>query len=287
MACQPRRNCPLRALLALGFLFCIFPGIAASLQGADESIRLSVNPVRQEVTLGEPIWFYLLLENQGAERVVVDLGNDQRGNLTVFAVSSDGGKERSRARPWIADGGHFSGDVSIAPGKGYSSRLLLADWVELVAVGEYVVTLEWSGPSVSDSGAKRMAPLRDSIFIRVIDRDPGRLEKICEELADEVLQPKEDFRLDAERALGYLNDDSCTPALARVLRGESSSKEGAIKGLARTGSSAAILTLVQAWDELRWDQQMQANQVAESAGKLEALQAALTSAGKIMARPDW
>ncbi len=244
---------------------------------AEPGLFMSLRPLRESVSLGEPVLAELTITNEGAGAVELDLGRNQKEKLVITV------NDKRTSSPGLPPGGgiSFPGGVELAGGESYSQILLLNEWTSFEEEGSYRLRLSLEVPhqTVVSGGA-----LAAEAVISVVPRDPVRLAATCESLASQAAKPDAAVSSHGGRALSYVSDPACLPALARAVRESPHGKEGAITALARLSTPGAIDGVVRAWDLLLWDQQALAIQEFARHGGRESLAAALEEARKTIKR---
>ena len=255
-------------------VFIVLVLFACGCLSAEPGLVMSLTLLRESVSLGEPVLAELTITNEGAAAIDLDLGRNRKEKL-VIAVN-----DRGASSPGLPPGGgiSFPGEVELAGGERYSQILLLNEWTSFEEEGSYRIHLSLEAPHqavVSGGGA-----LVAEAVISVVPRDSVRLAATCESLASQAAKPDAAVSSQGGRALSYVSDPACLPALARAVRESPHGKEGAITALARLGTAGAVDEVVRAWDLLRWDQQALALQEFARHGRRESLAAALKEACK-------
>lgn len=230
-------------------------------------VAAEILPEEVVLSMGEPVFAELRVRNESIGPVRIDFGRNFLGNvhLVVNGVTAP--------PPGMPPGGgiSFPGEATLKPGEVYARRLLLNEWHDFSEPGKYEIRLMLESQPIR---------LEASMTLEIGPRDPARLAEVCEELATMAKSYHAEQARQAGKALSYAGDKACLPAMVRVLKESFTGKEGAIAGLARLGTPAAIQAIVDAWDSLRWDQRAGAFQELWKRGKQDDLRAALAKAGK-------
>lgn len=207
-------------------------------------VAVSFSPVQDEFTLGEPVTVNLTLRNGLSEGVVTDLGTNFRGNLRSRLVGPDG---QTKTPPRTA-GSVFGppGKVSLAPQGQFSEQVVLNRWYTFDGIGRYNVDLNSVAPITTESGVPPPYQIQGHVVIRVVPRDPGRLEQLCSALDRRASEaPTAEAALDAGELLSYVTDPIAVPHLAHLARARVVlGPLAAIPGLERIGTEPAVDALI-------------------------------------------
>jgi len=260
-----------RSRTAIAALFLLLAGVSFSfseyaLASEEAAISVQLELERTALTLGEPVFAVLRLRNESVKPVKVDFGRNSIGNIYLvvngFKASPPG------LRP---DGGiSFPGEATLEPGTILTRRLLLGEWYDFDKVGSYGIRLVLTSNPIH---------IESTVALEIGARDSARLAEACERVFSTAILPEAEPALLAAKALSQVSDEACIPVMVRTLKESFHAKEGAIAGLARIGTDEAIQALVEAWEELRWDQRALAFQKLWPGGQ-DDLRAALVKAGK-------
>lgn len=220
-----------------------FNGRGGPLQAQEPAVAITCEGP-SEVVMKQAVIATLELENRSSEPVVVDLGFNGKGNLSVSVVTPTRGLVR--APRLQAPDFHSGGTVTLKPQERFSQSILLNEWVQFDAVGDYEVQIAIDGRMFTSAGKPVEAVKERTCSVKVRPRDEQALRAACGELAREALTA-EGFpdRDAAARALGYVQDPVAVPYLEDVLRRADSPSLAniAVDSLVRNGSAEARAAL--------------------------------------------
>lgn len=234
--------------------------------GEEPAISIQLALESDALSLGEPVFAKLRVRNESVKPVKVDFGRNFIGNIYLVVNGL------KASPPGLPPGGgiSFLGEAIVEPGTILTRRLLLGEWYDFDKEGSYVVRLVLTSNPIH---------VESAVALEVGARDSARLAEACESVSSTAILPEAEPVLLAAKALSQVSDEACIPAMVRTLKESFHAKHGAIAGLARIGTAEAIQALVEAWDELRWDQRTLAFQKLWP-GRVDDLRAALVRAGK-------
>jgi hypothetical protein len=262
------------SLLLLVAASAFAPRAASSEEGGLEvSLRLPYEVFSQP----GPIDAVLRIQNRSQSLVELDLGLNHKAAL-VMTFQLPNGMLVKRPYPQPPDGFGAAGNVALSSGQSYEEILVLNDWEGFEQPGSYEVEVQL--PPVQEPAWRQRQRLAAAARFRVVPRDPARLEATCRRLEEVTLGKEPHLVMDAAHALSFAADPACLPSLIAVFRNSFIGKDGAIRGLARLGSPAAVAALVSAWDDLRPHFREYALIEFGLAGRESALREALRRAGK-------
>jgi hypothetical protein len=235
----------LGSLFAGSLLLAAAGGYPLCAAGAEQrGLEVSLRPAYEIFSQHGPVDGVLHIQNRSREQVKLDLGLDHKAALLVTFHLPDGTLVRP-PYPQLPDGSGASGDLALAAGQSYEEILVLNDWQTFDQPGSYEI--EVALPPVQEPPWQRSQRLVGSGRFRVVPRDPARLEATCRRLQAATLGQD---ALDAGHALSFAADEVCVPSLVAVLRTSFLGTHGAIQGLAKLGSPAAVAAIVSTWDDL-------------------------------------
>jgi hypothetical protein len=204
---------------------------------AGETVLVGVG-ARKDVSLHEPIFFELLIENRSTRGLGFDLGSNLRGNLRVEMVRPDGSTRVVRLP--TPDGMSIKGTVALRPLDVYAGEYVLNDWVDFDQPGAYAVHLQIESPFQAGDGTTWNNPGVITFNFAVGDRNGERLRAVCQHLAQVASGRESAARsINAARALTYVFDDIAVAAMGDVVRASNLSDFVIAHGLARIGTPSA------------------------------------------------
>jgi hypothetical protein len=251
----------LRALTMVPVLVVVVAWCPGSVGGTTD-VRLSyrTNPV---VTLHEPVFLELTIENGRPDRIEVDLGRNYVGELHLSLRRPRGSTISAEPGRVTGLGGlSVRGNAALNAGERHSQQILLNEWFEFPDVGLYGLDVRFSGVIRAASGETVEVPRTGSLGIEVLPRDEDQLRQVCDALLDRVRQSREsDEARDAARALASINDPIVVQYLPAVIKTEIMVADCAIDALQRLGTDEAIWAL----EEAAKDKRQTVSELAQSA----------------------
>jgi hypothetical protein len=223
-------------------------------------IRLAMK-VDPQFVLHEPVYATLTIHNSLNEEIRFDLGQNSKSSLGLSIVLPTGVEIAAPAPPQTGPGGGIF-TVSrpiLAPGEKYEQQLLLNEWHEFAAPGQYRLKL-WSTARYvrHEKGMESRATeggdpffTAEEIGIEILPEDAGRLQSVCTDLMIRAISsPSVQMRVDAAVALSYVNDSVAIPFLRQILLEPAGAADSvrryAVDGLARIRNVDAIEILLAA-----------------------------------------
>ena len=261
------KECFGRQLAIVAPLMCLLavPAMAQLPVGVNVSYAI----VGGDVTLNEPVFLVLSVENHLSEPVSVDLGMNYDSGFRAKLTRPDG-KVVDRSRP-AARGSEIvvPGVEFVPPLNTFAKRLLLNKWFVFDAPGRYALDVELTIPILVNpslnadqyvtreldvartkpilvNGVAAPSPTAGHVEFTVRERNPTHLTALCEELQRRAAVLGLGRR-DAKEALSYVNDPVAVPYLKAMLGGNAD-QDLVIDGLARVGDAAAVEALISQTD---------------------------------------
>lgn len=228
--------CCWRACGVLVLILC--KGVAAQSGGG---VTVSYMATRAELTLKEPVFIDIRVENRTPGAILLDLGANYYGGFEATVVRPDGR---------VVNGGGFGegiaipGNVTVPPMGVYSRRLLLNRWFDFDVPGPYGVDVRLTNPIRGSDLAALSLPASGRAVIEIGQRDPARLERTCAELerAFRASRVVAEIIPSAE-ALSYIDDPIAFPFLERMLR-TPATEGAAMAGLGRIADAPSVEALL-------------------------------------------
>lgn len=205
----------------------------------------SIGLTQREVSLHEPVFVEVTVDNTRSKPIEIDLGVAEVGALRLEVVPRDGGSVESSGPPIGPVTFHAGGKVNVEPGESYRSRHLLSRWFAITSPGRYDVVAEFTGAvHEGDSTAVEVAR-RFVLPLEVTPRDPERLQEAARSLAETACQNRDLAAAhQAATALGSIDDPVVVPFLEGLLGCSYTVQVAAASGLGRIGTTEAITALL-------------------------------------------
>ena len=222
------------------FLCCGPGGLIVAAAGAG-AIKANFSMPEKTVTLHEPVYVLLSINNASQEPISLDLGKDREANF-LFVVTDAAGR-RVSVPPRLGGGFGESGHVLLDAGGTYSQKLLLNKWYRPTRPGAYRVQVTL-GPPPQRARPGYPAWSSDLMSFRVLPRDPSRLAGVCQSLLDLALRSA-DYRVSSGAAidLSYIRDPIAVPYLSVLLAADKPVSSTAVAGLRRIATPEAVAVL--------------------------------------------
>jgi hypothetical protein len=243
----------MRAILCL---FCSLLVVAASAgdmrhYAPQVSKRVDVHFRFQEktVTLHEPVVVFFEVHNGLSQPITVTVGALVRQFFELALTTPEGRvlhKDPFGGQIDIVTAG--SGKIIVEPGSTYREPLVMNEWFSFASQGTYSLTSRLTSEIETEDGG--FLAEKETAQIRIIQRDPARLSKICADLAKQVeVAATVGAAQFPARALSYVDDPIAVPYLARVLSAHTLAYEKAVTGLERIGNDEAVEVLLSALND--------------------------------------
>jgi len=214
-----------------------------ALAQAGSSLAVSYSLPKTDLTVREPVFLRVTVENYLDEPVTVDLGTASRGNFRARILRPDGRTETAPT-PTLDEFGP-TGRTPLAPHKPFSELLLLNRWFDFDLPGRYFLDMETTAPFVTGSGTRLAAPPGGSVIINVGPPDPERLGRTCAVLEGRVnASATSAAAIEAAETLSYVRDPVAVPYLARLLDNGKNVEWLAVYGLERVADISAVDALI-------------------------------------------
>lgn len=197
------------------------------------------------VTLNEPVFADISIDNALDESVRFDLGHNRKSNFSFTIAAPD--RSRSPDLRLSVEGLGRSGKLSLEPKQSYRQRLLLNEWYGFAKPGEYKIEGSLTSPIESQSG-KSFGPTQfEPLRLEILERNTERLRQVSESLTRQAVESTDiQEAADAALALSHITDPVAVPYLEKALKEGRSVWQYAIPGLARIANREAIETLISA-----------------------------------------
>lgn len=269
-----RRSMPLLlVLLAVVSVPCSSDGRTGS--DPKNVILATLAADKSSFSLFEPVTATLVVQNRTQNDITASVNLDRSLRFTVRAPD---GLTKHIAAPPTAGGIWVPTDLVVPAGGSFRKSLLLNEWIDFRKTGTYEIRV-----SLIHSGFEQRGHLAEEgrpCTIQILPADVASLDEECRRLSRVALDVDAERASRAARALSFVQHEVCIDDLKSLLEGSFHGKVGAIKALVGIGSEAAIRTLVEQWDSLRWDEQATARSEAVMKGLGPELDEALLESGK-------
>src|SRR5579875_3162071 len=202
--------------LALWWVYTAFAVSAAFGTGATVPpavVAASFGAPKRSAGLHEPIYIEFSVHNGTRAPIHFDLGKDREGRFE-FSIGEPGGKMAGPFR--LPRGGPGTvGKVSLAPAGTYTQKILLNEWYQFEAPGDYKVQCKLIPAARPEPGEALTGSRSEKLYVHIGPRNTVRLEDVCRSLATTALNSSSDWR-PAVTALSYIPDLIAVPFLEEV-----------------------------------------------------------------------
>jgi hypothetical protein len=201
---------------------------------------------QEGISLHEPVVVIFSVHNGLSQPITLTLGAQSRQYFQFSLTTAKGYTLQSYRNPGedadVVTVG--SGKVEVVPGGGYEQPLLVNQWFQFDTPGIYYLTSKLA-TGIQVAGDANIQPQGRTIRLVIKPRDAARLEKVCSELAKQVLAAK-DVEQETEPALklSYIDDPIAVPYMAYVLSHRMFNDQLIVRGLERMGDEAAVEVLL-------------------------------------------
>jgi PBS lyase HEAT-like repeat len=217
---------------------------------AEQAIPIKISFAFQSraVTLHEPVFLDVSINNGFTEDIKTDLGTNRMSKFAFSIVDPIGNK--GSVLKLNEEGFGRVGIISIGSGHTYNQRLLLNVWYPFVEPGKYVVMPQLDFTFKTNTDAIMEPRYKESLTLEVLPRNEARLKTICQELSDKIIDSHHHVpeRLDAALTLSHVVDPVAIPYLGRVLSTTApylaTFRRMAIQGLERIGNRDAVNAII-------------------------------------------
>ncbi len=216
---------------------------ASGVLGEDDvPFRFSLD--KPNVSLREPVFIKLEVENPLAEAISFDLGIHAKAHFRLSIAEPAG----TRASPPALEEVGFgrSGNVTVGAGETFHEEILVNEWYQFPEPGTYQVQLKITDLALkTESGALLSNQVvSPPMILQVGPRDPMRLAKLCERLTEQARTSRSyPIRGQSAHTLSYVVDPVAVPYLAK-LGGTPLLRRAAVLGLARIAHADGIESVI-------------------------------------------
>ena len=210
-------------------------------QGVGGRVRVSLSTT-PNISLHEPVFLRLVVENRSARQVSFDLGQGRKGNLRFELVGPDG--SATKLRRVFQEGVAIAGLVVLQPLEVYEGQYILDEWISLEEAGSY--QLRFAIDSVFRTSDAEVSTSEDlqTLAITVGPRDEARLRKLSEGLLQIARNGSTaEIRRNAANGLAYVSDEVAVASMTSLLRQTELFDTAIAEGLARVGTESARAAL--------------------------------------------
>jgi hypothetical protein len=189
---------------------------ASILSAAQAPISVVFSPNASEVGVHEPVLIKVSISNNTQQTVRIDLGPDRVGNFRFICERPDGA--RIVLKQQQREGIHRLGNLSILPSQPYVENILLSEWMDFDAPGQYKIKAELqSSVSAEDGEPYRTQLFRGELSLHVTALDKEDIQKTCGNLFQKILLARsyEDAAA-AARALATVKEPEAVPYLVQA-----------------------------------------------------------------------
>lgn len=248
-----KREVGVRTIVSLYCLLLAAGTIAAdtshTTQKALKQVIVHFRFQENAVTLHEPVIVFFEVHNGLSQPITVTVGALVR-QFFDFSLTTPSGqvfnKDRFDGQVDIVTAG--SGKITVGPGADYKEPLVMNQWLPFASQGLYSLTSRLTSDIETVDGSLQAES--ETAQLRINQRAPARLNKICAELAKQVeTATTVDGAQFPAQALSYVDDPIAVPYLARILSAHTLAYEKAIGGLERIGNDEAVEVLLSALNE--------------------------------------
>ncbi len=226
-------------------LLALYASLLTSRSSSADEI-LKVNLVRSTISLHEPIQLQIMATNPTKRPIILDFGQPEPSSFSFEVIPGGKGIVRRLPSPLGAIAFSAGGEVTLAGGESYETKILLNDWLAFKTPGEFRLVVRFSG-KVTSQGADLSIQRRFVLPLEITARDPELLMRLCRGLGEEACQSRDlKAAQNAAKALSWIDDPAAIPTLERVLRCGYIERALAIRGLKRIGTREAIIPLIDA-----------------------------------------
>lgn len=193
-------------------LALILASAGITLQAQDKpAIALHLSAPRDRVPLHAAPVANLIVENQGANAVRLDLGFDHIGAVILTISTPNGARRDEQKEPQT--GMHEPGDVDIQPGASYDVRLILSEWQAFATEGSYSFSATIDS-QYKDNLNNKLKVASNPITVTVTGPDPSALRAQCRDLLNTIASAGTYAEYSqAMRRLVTVDDSSAIPYL--------------------------------------------------------------------------
>jgi len=218
--------------------------VAYGMGKATKQVLVSYD-ISSPITLHEPVIVQFSMNNRLDEKIKFDLGHNRKSNFLIKVTKPDG--SIVNVPPLPAEDVGAIGRVSLEPLQTFSQRLLLNEWYDFSAPGDYQIEIRLKTPIRTKSGLTVKSSTTKQLSLQVHLRNEQMLKQECDKLIKAVAQSSSYSEVaDAATALSYIKDPVVVPYLKTVLAADKRLNVIAIDGLRRVGTDDALEEIISA-----------------------------------------
>jgi hypothetical protein len=238
------------ARFTVGLAYVCFVGVVWALGSpacvavAQDDVPFRFSLDKPSISLREPVFIKLEVENPLAEAISFDLGIHAKARFRLSIAEPAGTMVSPPALEEVGFG--RSGNVTVGAGETFHEEILVNEWYQFPEPGTYQVRLKISDLALkTESGALLSNQVvSPPMILQVGPRDPMRLTKLCERLTEQARTSRSyPIRGQSAHTLSYVVDPVAVPYLAK-LAGTPLLRRAAVHGLARIAQAEGLESVI-------------------------------------------
>jgi len=167
------------------------------------------------VSAREPVGLSVTVSNKSDQAIAVDFGREGTQNLTFSVLSPDGSTKT--IVPPLRKGLAPRGDFKILPGKSLAKHIVLNEWFDFTAVGQYRIEVRLTSPITDLQGEVVATDPGTQLSLDVLPEDDSQLQKTCARLLAEISSSSSYAQAEgAGKKLAAIADPIAVPYLLRA-----------------------------------------------------------------------
>jgi hypothetical protein len=238
---RPLRCAVISALVVVGpWLW----GLAVCATPAEDAVPISFALEKPSVTLHEPVFVELRIENRLAEPVAFELGFQERAHFR-FILTEPAGSKVSPPGAWEGGVG-ATGHISLEAGSAFERKVLVNEWYQFSKAGSYGIQMKVTALALRTASGTLLVNevLSPHMSLQVDPVDPATLSEVCQSLLESARTSRGYAkRAEAGLALSYILDPVAVPYLAKLAKTPQLEDMGVL-GLARVADVEGIEQVV-------------------------------------------
>jgi len=205
----------LRLCAYLGTLLFLSAGTAP----AEDAVPISFTLQKPTVTLHEPVFVVVRIENSLAEQVTFELGFQEKAHFHFILTEPSGS---TVSPPDISEGGlGATGHMTLNAASTFERKVLVNEWYQFSKAGSYGIQVKLSALALKTASGALLANEVSSprMLLQVDPADPSKLSELCQALLD-AARTSRGYAKQAEAglALSYILDPVAVPYLAKLAK---------------------------------------------------------------------
>ena len=238
---RPLRCAVVSALVVVGpWLW----GLAVRAAPTEDAVPISFALEKPSVTLHEPVFVELTIENRLDEPVTFELGFQERAHFR-FILTEPAGSKVSPPAAWEGGLG-ATGHISLKAGSTFERKVLVNEWYQFSKAGSYGAEMKVTSLALRTASGTLLANevLSPHMSLQVDPVDPATLSQVCQSLLESA-RTSHGYakRAEAGLALSYILDRVAVPYLAKLAKTPQLDDVGVL-GLARIADVEGIEQVV-------------------------------------------